>query len=180
MSVCIGSVEQKQSSLSKQMLICLMANLIIVLSGQVALPLPFTPVPVCLQSSVILLMAALLGSKRGFCVTLAFLLEGAMGFPVFAKGAGSIAVFLGPTGGYLIGYLFASYLTGWLMERSRKTNLQAFYALGAGTCLILLCGAFHLSFFLGVKGALLLGVLPFIAGDLLKIFLSIKLLKWNR
>jgi biotin transport system substrate-specific component len=91
------------------------------------------------------------------------------------------AVLLGPTGGYLMGFLVASYMIGLWSEKSASRNyLNAFYMMTAGNLIIYILGAARLSAFVGFEKALLLGVVPFIAGDLLKIFLGLKALKTLR
>lgn len=160
-------------SLARDFALVLLASFVIALSGQIAIPLWFTPIPLATQNTVVLLMAALLGARRGSAATFAFLVQGAMGLPVFSNGLAGAAVFLGPRGGYLIGYLIASYVVGYLVE-SRKNAAAAFVA---GNLVIYLCGASYLATFVGVSKAFLLGIVPFIIGDLLKSTVCVKLLR---
>src|SRR5688572_31755061 len=89
-------------------------------AAQVSVPLPFTPVPLTLQPMVVLLGGAALGSRLGMASQVLYLLAGIAGLPVFAASAtlpqGALRL-LGPTGGYLMSYPFAAFLTGWLAER---------------------------------------------------------------
>jgi biotin transport system substrate-specific component len=102
------------------------ASLFVALCAQVTLPLPFTPVPLTLQNFGVLLVGLTLGSRRGFAALVLYLLEGALGIPVFnPAGLGGIAQLLGPTGGYLLAYPFVAALAGWIMERGRKTFARA-------------------------------------------------------
>src|ERR671910_1051854 len=97
------------------------AALIVVFSAFVALTaqveIPLRPVPITLQTLGVLLTGALLGSSRGVLALLLYLAEGAVGLPVFAGGAAGLAYMLGPTGGYLVGFVLAAGLVGWLAER---------------------------------------------------------------
>jgi len=162
----------------KDGLIVVLSSFLIALCANVAIPLPFTPVPIAVQGSLILFIAALLGSQRAVAAVSLFLFQGLIGLPVFAHGTSGFLILLGPTGGYLIGYLIAAFVTGWIVERVReKTPLSFFLAMGAGNLVIFLVGAAWLSQFVGVSSALILGVAPFIAGDLLKLLVSARLLK---
>ena len=140
-------------------------SLLIALCAQIAIPLPFTPVPLALGSMAPLFLGAVMGKKHAFWAVILYLLEGAMGLPVFALGGSGIARLLGPSGGYLIGYALAAYLVGYLAEKSAAPR-KTFLALIAGSAVILLSGAMHLASMIGVKAALYVGVLPFLAGDL--------------
>ena len=101
-------------------------SLVVALCARVALPLPFTPVPLTLQNFGVLLVGLLLGSKRGFAALALYLAEGAMGMPVFSlPGVGGIAQLLGPTGGYLMMYPFVAFLAGWAMERGARSFVRA-------------------------------------------------------
>lgn len=153
--------------------IVLLASFVICLSGYLSIPLWFTPVPLALQNSVVLLIAVLLGAKRGTAATFAFLAQGAMGLPVFSNGAAGFGIFLGPTGGYLMGYLVASFVVGYLAERG-KSPRSIFTALLAGNGIIYLMGASYLGTFVGLDKAFALGVAPFLVGDFFKFLISFK------
>ncbi|MBO9360624.1 MAG: biotin transporter BioY [Thermoflexus sp.] len=152
-------------------------SLLTALMARVAIPLPFTPVPITGQTFAVLLVGAALGSWRGGLSMVAYLLEGALGLPVFAGGAAGLARLGGPTGGYLIGFVAAAFVTGWLAERGwdRRPATTAL-AMLAGNAVIYLFGlpwlAGFVGGFLGPKGALALGLLPFVVGDLLKLLLA--------
>jgi biotin transport system substrate-specific component len=109
---------------------------------------------------------------------LTYLLQGAIGLPVFAGAAGGIHVLIGPRGGYLLGYLLAAFITGFLMERIiRRTPSKVFMAMGFGNLIIYLFGIPWLSRFLGWEHALILGMLPFLIGDLFKLLVAARVLK---
>src|SRR5712692_5362675 len=99
------------------------ANLLLVLCAWIALPLPWTPVPITGQTFGVMLVAVLLGSRRGALVLGLYLLEGAAGLPVFQPfGAPGAARLLGPTAGYLWAYPVCAFLTGWLVERGARNS----------------------------------------------------------
>ena len=127
---------------------------------------------------MILFLAAVLGSKRGAFATLAFLVQGTMGLPVFAGGNSGLLCLAGPTGGYLLGYVAAAYLTGYLVENMKQRSaVRAFFAMTAGNALIYLFGVAGLSTFIGFTPAFMLGVLPFIIGDFLKLLIATRAMK---
>jgi biotin transport system substrate-specific component len=148
-----------------------MGSILIALCSSISIRLPFTPVPLAIAPHVCLALGAILGRNRGALAVLAYLFQGAMGFPVFALGASGLLHLLGPRGGYLIGYAAAAYVTGFLIERMReKTAYKTFMALAAGNGIIYLLGVSQLSLFIGFKSAVLLGMVPFLLGDALKLF----------
>jgi biotin transport system substrate-specific component len=149
------------------------ASLLVALMAQVSIPLPFSPVPITGQTFAVLLVGAALGARRGAASLLLYLLEGAVGLPVFAGGTGGPAVLLGPTGGYLIGFVAAAWLVGALAGRGLDRRLpHALLAFLAGEAVIFLCGAAVLAVYVGPANALPLGVIPFIPGELIKIALA--------
>lgn len=181
-AVLLGTLRRTQAQqLVADILLILGGSLFTALMAQIAIPLPFTPVPITGQTLAVLLTGAALGSRRGALSIAAYLLEGALGLPVFAGGAAGLARLRGPTGGYLLGFLAAAFITGWLAERGwDRRPLTTALAMLIGNAVIYLFGlpwlALFLGSFLGPKGALALGLLPFIPGDLLKLALAAFLL----
>ncbi|MEE9371363.1 MAG: biotin transporter BioY, partial [Sedimentisphaerales bacterium] len=94
----------------------IVGSLLIGLCAQIKVWLPISPVPITGQTFAVLMLGALLGSRRGSLCALAYIIEGAAGLPIFALGGG-LAVLLGPTGGYLAGFIPAAYITGRLAEK---------------------------------------------------------------
>lgn len=165
----------------KEAAVILGASVIIALFAPVSIPLPFTPVPIATQAHVILLLSCILGAKRASLAVLTFLFQGAIGLPVFAGGAAGILTFAGPRGGYLLGYLVAAFFTGLMMERSsNRTPFKAFAAMGIGNLIVYLFGLPWLSRFVGWESAFLLGMLPFIIADALKLVVATRSLKGLR
>jgi len=152
-------------------------SLLIALSAQVAIPLPFSPVPVTGQTLTVLLTGALLGRVRGVLSVLAYLAQGIGGLPVFAGGTGGVIHLAGPTGGYLAGFVPAVYLTGLLAERGwDRGAVTAFLAMFLGNAAIYACGLPWLAHFIRGERLLASGLLVFIPGDLLKLGLASALL----
>jgi biotin transport system substrate-specific component len=157
------------------------SSIIIALFAPISIRLPFTPVPIATQAHVILLLSCLLGSKRASMAVLTYLFQGAIGLPVFAGGGAGIMVLAGPTGGYLLGYLAAAFVTGFMMERiTERTPSKAFAAMGVGNLVVYLFGLPWLSRYVGWQGAFVLGMLPFLIGDMLKLVVATKSLKGLR
>ena len=151
--------------------------LFIALSAQVAIPLPFSPVPITGQTLAVLLTGALLGSRRGSLCLLAYLAEGISGLPVFAGGMAGPARLVGPTGGYLVGFIAAAFLTGLLAERGWDRQVKsALLAMLLGNAAIYAFGIAWLARFVGGERVLASGLLPFIPGDFLKLILATTLL----
>ncbi|NDD59046.1 MAG: biotin transporter BioY [Chlamydiae bacterium] len=159
---------------SKDLFRVLGASILISLSSYISIPLYFTPVPLVIQSHVILLIAAILGSKRAFLATLAFLIQGSFGLPVFSSGNSGLLYMMGPTGGYLIGYLVAAFATGYIFERMKeRTAIKTLASFAMGNLIIYILGAAWLSSYIGLKPSVCLGILPFLLGDTIKnLFIS--------
>lgn len=145
----------------------LLGSLLIALSAQVAIRLPFSPVPFTLQSTMVISLGICLGRRAGFLAVVAYLIEGMMGLPVFACGHGGAHWLLAPDGGYLIGFLPAAYLAG-LIARPESGRLNLFLAYLVGSSAIFALGIPHLALYVGWKAVWMVGVLPFIPGDLVK------------
>jgi biotin transport system substrate-specific component len=141
------------------------------------------PVPITGQTFAVLMVAALLGSRRGALCILTYLAEGLLGLPVFAHAKGGLPAFLGPTGGYLVGFVFAVCIVGALSERTwDRQVLTTIAAMMLGSLVIYACGLawlLCLVHFLAKPlggGLLAVGLYPFLIGDALKIALAAILL----
>ncbi|HHP50507.1 MAG TPA: biotin transporter BioY [Moorella mulderi] len=160
-------------------LIALFAAIISVLA-QIAIPLPFTPVPITGQVLGVFLTGALLGTRGGWAV-LVYLLLGALGLPVFAQAKGGLAVLVGPTGGYLWGFALGTFLQGFILERWCRGKEPSPWLMGfsmlASLALIYLLGVLWLKqvVHLDLRKAFLVGALPFLPLDLVKLFLAVAL-----
>ncbi len=160
-----------QASLVREIVLVLTGSWLIALSAQIEIPI--RPVPLTGQTFGVLLVAALLGSRRGALTVLTYLVQGVMGLPVFAGGAAGIVRFAGPTGGYLIGFVAAAFVVGRLSERDWDRHILATaVAMLIGNITIYTFGLPWLANFVGWEAALGVGFLPFIAGDFVKIALA--------
>ena len=139
-------------------------------AAQLRLPLPFTPVPITGQTAIVLLTGAVLGGGWGSLSMGIYLLAGALGAPVFAGGAAGPAALLGPTGGYLLAFLLVPPLVGRTLG-PETGRARAFLVLLLASGVILLWGMLQLALALDLTlgHAFLLGVAPFLAGDLVKV-----------
>jgi biotin transport system substrate-specific component len=148
-------------------------SLLISFSAQLKVLLPFSPVPVTGQTFAVLMIGALFGPRRGCLSVIVYIIQGLMGLPVFALGAGP-AVLAGPTGGYLLGFIPAAYITGSLAQSGWDRRIRTtILAMLLGNAAIYACGLLRLVFLMGfTKAVFVAGLYPFIVGDLLKIVLA--------
>jgi len=135
------------------------------------LAVPIGPVPIVLQNMFVFLAGLLLGSRWGLASVAVYLLAGACGLPVFAGGMGGIGRLVGPTGGYLIGYLPAVFLIGYIAEKATARITYDVLAMICGTLILYACGVSWLKILTGMAWlkALSVGMYPFLIGDALKI-----------
>ena len=154
-------------------------------AAQVSIPLPFTPVPFTLQPMVVLLGGAALGSRLGMASQILYLAAGIAGLPVFAVSPVLPQGFLrllGPTGGYLLSYPFAAFLTGYLAERGLdRRYLTSVIAMTSGLAVVFAFGVAWLAFAaqpapLGLDPALRTGLYPFVPADIFKILIAATIL----
>jgi biotin transport system substrate-specific component len=140
------------------------------LSAQLSVNLPFSPVPVTGQTFGVLLVAAALGRIRGTLAVIAYLIEGFSGLPVFAGGAAGFFYAFGPTGGYLLGFIPAAFIVGYLADKGWDHNVyRTAVAMLMGTAVMFFFGLLRLSNFVGFDHILVMGLYPFVIGDLIKI-----------
>jgi len=141
------------------------------LGAYVRIPLPFTPVPITLQTFFVLLTGAVLGRQWGTASQLGYVLLGVFIVPIFAGATSGLAVFFGPTGGYLAGFILAGWVVGSLIHRSKAAKFnQILTTMLIGSLLIDLLGCVWLGTVLraGLKKTLMLGLWPFLPGDIMK------------
>lgn len=144
---------------------------LIAAAARVVIPLPFTPVPIALATLAVLVVGASLGPVRGALSALLYLLVGAAGAPIFSDGQSGLAL---PTFGYIVGYVIAAALVGRLAGHGAERRWLPTLGLGAlGTLALYVCGVpwLALSLDIGLGRAVLLGVVPFLLGDLVKILI---------
>ncbi len=142
--------------------------------AQIHAPLPFTPVPIVLSNFFALLAGLVLGPRLGAASQVVYVLLGAVGVPVFAGPSGGLQVLLGPTGGYLFGFVFAAAAAG-ALRGSRPDARRAMVAAAVGAVLIYVAGVLWLAFpiGMGLTRAVAVGVLqPFLVGDAVKVVIA--------
>lgn len=162
------------TDLKKMVFAALFASLVAV-GAYVKIPLPITPVPMTMQVFFVLLTGCILGSRWGTISMIVYLLLGIVGFPVFSGGSSGLGVLFGPTGGYLIGFIFAAFVTGKLSETmSHRSLLKNSLHMIVGLCIIYIFGAFRLMQVadLTFQQTMVAGVLPFIIGDLITLLIA--------
>lgn len=155
------------------------ASLVLAVSAQVAVPLPFSPVPMTLQPLALLLIGGTLGARRGFAAALLYLFEGLCGAPVFSMGRSGIGMLLGPTAGYLYAFPFCAMIAGYAADRGWTKNvLTTALSMAAALSVNHLFGWAWLSTVMnfGAENAFITGVVPFLPGDLIKIAIAAALL----
>jgi len=143
------------------------------ISALIRIPLPFTPVPVTMQTMVVFLSGVLLGPVVGMAAILSYMTLGFTGVPLFTNAGSGWLYFFGPTGGYLIGFMLASGLIGFLYRRLKSKNIFSLsIVMMAGIPVIYFFGGLWLSlgYHWTVKEILTLGALPFVGPDVIKVF----------
>ncbi len=157
-------------------------TLLTIISAQVVIPLPFTPVPLTLQTFAILFGAAAIGPYKSTIAQFLYLLIAAVGFPVLASDKGGVEALFGATTGYLIAFLVASFVVGYVAKQfSTRKFINVLVGFFIGTFLIYFFGATWLAFYTGngLAYGISKGVIPFIFGDILKALLAASLLPFT-
>ena len=169
-------VDSKIQRAFRYALLALAGSVLITICTQISLPL--FPVPMTLQTFAVFLIGLTYGWRLGGITVSLYLLEGAIGLPVFSGGKGGMIVFMGPTAGYLVGFFLAATACGWFAERGfDRSYFRLFLSLIVGNILIYTPGLFWLGTLIGWdKPVLEYGFYPFIGGDLLKIAMVVLLL----
>lgn len=157
-------------------LMAMLLTVVILLGYVPPIALGFSSVPIVMQNLGIMLLGGLLGCRRGAITVSVFLLMAGLGFPVLSGGRGGIILFISPTGGYLIGYLLAVILIGWLLERyvEKITYIKIVIIVTMGAAIINLSGSIFISYYLKLERieTMLLISIPFMMIDMLKVFLA--------
>jgi biotin transport system substrate-specific component len=171
----LNSPQDRVLEASRQVALVVGASLVVALCARITIPLmPLTPVPLTVQNLGVLLVGLLLGSRRGFAALALYLVEGAVGLPVFnPTGPGGIAQLLGPTGGFLMVYPFVAFLAGYIFERGTKSFLRAAIAGLLGEMLLFAGGLTWLYIFThSLAKAAYLGLYWFLAAEVIKVMLA--------
>ncbi len=175
-ALLLDEADSKIQRAVRYALLTLAGSALITLCTQISLPL--FPVPMTLQTFAVFLIGLTYGWRLGGITVALYLLEGALGLPVFSGGKGGMIVFMGPTAGYLVGFLLAATACGWFAERGfDRSYFKLLVALLVGNVLLYAPGLLWLGTLIGWdKPVLEYGLYPFIGGDLLKIAMAVLLL----
>ena len=152
---------------------------LVIIGGYLSFPIPVSPVPIVLSDFFVLLTGLFLGPAWGLMSIGLYIFFGALGLPVFAAGKAGLAVFFGPTGGYLLGFLACVFLAGIISGRGKPSAVKDLFALIVGSLVIYVFGVPWLKIMLNLTWgkALAAGFLPFIPGMLIKIVVALGLIK---
>lgn len=156
----------------------LAGTILLSLCSLIKIPLPFSIIPITLQTFFVLLLGCLIGKKNAAYAVIGYWAQILIGLPVLAGGIVNPLIFLGPKGGYYIGMFFQAYIMGWVVEKFGTQHSLKIIAGGVVACGIqLFLGVSWLAFFVGMQPALLMGLYPFIFGEFLKILMVNSLIK---
>lgn len=164
--------QDRGTDLMRPVLLAVAGTVLVAACAQIAVPL--APVPMTMQTFAVLLIGLAYGARLGAATLALYWLEAAVGLPVLQGFAGGIGKLLGPTGGYVVGFVVAAGVVGWLAERGwSRPVLFSILAMLAGTAIIYLVGATWLSFFVGgAQKAWEFGIAPFLVVDGIKALLA--------
>ena len=155
----------------RAIVLAVLGSFLVAVSAQILVPM--YPVPMTMQPFAVLLIGAAFGARLGAATLILYMVEGALGLPVFHGAKGGLPHLVGPTGGYILGFVLAAGAVGWLAERGwDRSILRTVAAMTVGVALIYLPGVLWLSGFIGVEKAVQAGLAPFLIGDAVKIALA--------
>ena len=167
------AVDNQKIKTKQIVLIALMTAVTCVL-GPLSIPLPFSPVPISLTNFAIFLAIFVLGMKNGTISFIIYLLLGAVGVPVFSSFRGGLQVLAGPTGGYLIGFIFLALIMGFALDHFDRKLVPTIIGMIIGMVVCYAFGTVWLAKLLSLsfKEGLMMGVIPYLAGDVAKIIIA--------
>lgn len=159
------------------MLLVVGSSLLIAIAAQIAIPIPFSPVPLTLQPLAVIFIGVALGSARGAAAAALYLLEGMSGLPVFAQGHGGALWLLGATAGYLYSYPLAAFVAGFVSERGWGSSVvRALSGMLLALAVIYAGGWSWLAALTDARTAFAAGVAPFVVADIVKVAIGAALL----
>ena len=167
------AVDNQKIKTKQMVLIALMTAVTCVL-GPLSIPLPFSPVPISLTNFAIFLAIFVLGMKNGTISFIIYLLLGAVGVPVFSSFRGGFQVLAGPTGGYLIGFIFLALIMGFALDHFDRKLVPTIIGMIIGMAVCYAFGTVWLAKLLSLsfKEGLMMGVIPYLPGDVAKIIIA--------
>ena len=164
------------SNIARAIVLAVIGSVLLTISAKIQVP--FWPVPMTMQTLVVLVLGVAYGWRLAGATVLLYLAQGALGLPVFAAGGG-LAYMVGPTGGYLVGFLLATFAVGWLAERGWDRSVGGtLLAMLVGTVIIFACGIAWLSTLIGLPQAISAGLMPFLLSEAVKIALATALVSF--
>lgn len=173
----LSVVEKIKNDIDREILIVVLSFLSLVALAQVRINLPFTPVPITGQTLGVILIALLVERKLSVSTMLLYILAGSLGAPVYA-GFKSGFVLNTATGGYIIGFIFASLICGYFVEKGyTKSTFKLIMVIILANLIIYTLGMLQLSLFIPLNKVLYAGLLPFIPGDIVKMIIVFVILK---
>lgn len=166
---------KKEKMTTTQMTVTAQMTAVLCIFGPMVLPIPVSPVPISLTNLVLYFMVYILGMKASLMSFCLYLLLGAVGLPVFSGFAGGLGKLAGPTGGYLLGFVFMTLAAGFMVERFPDHAVLHGIGMAAGTAVCYLFGTVWLAeqMSLTFTEALGIGVIPYLPGDAAKILLAV-------
>lgn len=163
------SFGHRKASLLQESIIISSGVFILSVLAQISIPLPFTPVPITAQTLGILVIGSTYGRNRAFTTILLYVLLGLGGLPIFSEGKFGIASLLGPTGGYLIGFILAGSCVGYLGDKMHDRKLiNSLLIFLLGHVIIFTTGMLWLAKYVGIHNVLVMGLYPFLPGLVIK------------
>ena len=159
---------------TKQMVLIALMTAVTCVLGPLSIPLPFSPVPISLTNFAIFLAIFVLGMKNGTISFIIYLLLGAVGVPVVSSFRGGLQVLAGPTGGYLIGFIFLALIMGFALDHFDRKLVPTIIGMIIGMAVCYAFGTVWLAKLLSLsfKEGLMMGVIPYLAGDVAKIIIA--------
>ena len=159
---------------TKQMVLIALMTAVTCVLGPLSIPLPFSPVPISLTNFAIFLAIFILGMKNGTISFIIYLLLGAIGVPVFSSFRGGLQVLAGPTGGYLIGFIFLALIMGFALDHFDRKLVPTIIGMIIGMAVCYAFGTVWLAKLLSLsfKEGLMMGVIPYLPGDAAKIIIA--------
>lgn len=164
-----------QTARTKKIVLIGLMTAVTCILGPLSIPLPFSPVPISLTNFAIFLAVFILGMKDATISFIIYLLLGAVGVPVFSAFSGGLGKLVGPTGGYLFGFIFLALIMGFFMEHFDRKIVPTIIGMIIGMAVCYIFGTVWLAklMSLSFNEALALGVLPYLAGDVAKIIIAV-------
>lgn len=168
------ALRSRATEITRQAALIVSASIFVAIAAHIYLPIPGTPVPLTVQNLAVLLVGLTLGSRRGFAALALYLVEGAMGLPVFSPtGAPGLLHLIGPTGGYLIAYPLVAGLTGYIFECGKQSFARAAFAAIAGEIILFVTGISWLYVITGsFAQAISFGLYWFVFAEIMKVLIA--------